>query len=139
MATAAITADIERQYQDGDLLSYPVDASAGRIPKGALVEVDATGQAINAADGANDEFGGVAYEGRTAGATDGAVRIKCMRRGLHRFHIATVEYTNQGEEVYVSNNNEVTLSAGNNKCGRIIAVETTSTDGVVIIDIEGYC
>ncbi|MCX8053104.1 MAG: hypothetical protein N3B12_04800, partial [Armatimonadetes bacterium] len=57
--TATTTAR-ESKRKDGRLISYPM--AAVKIPKGALVNINAAGYATNASDTAGETFAGVAYE-----------------------------------------------------------------------------
>ena len=57
--TATTTAR-EAKRKDGEIVAYPM--AAVKIPKGALVNINAAGYATNATDAAGETFAGVAYE-----------------------------------------------------------------------------
>ena len=74
--TATATAR-ESKRKDGEVISYPM--AAVKIPKGALVNINANGYATNATDASGETFAGVAYEtvDNSAGnAGDLAIRVQ---------------------------------------------------------------
>ena len=104
-----LTASIEDFRKDDELVAYPVKA-ATQIYKGALVSVDATGYAKPAAPG-DKRIVGVAYESRNNTAANGAFVIRVWRKGTFTFSSTGIAVTNIGDKVYVTDDNNVTLTA----------------------------
>lgn len=138
----AITAAVERDYQEGVVVAIPMDASAGTVPKGALVSRDATGYGVNASDTASETFAGVAYESKTfAGSSDGDTKVKVYRKYLHRFawNGGDAAETDVNVECCVYDNDVVAPAAdvtNNLACGIVRIRENAD---YVWVDIEGYC
>ncbi|MFQ3550393.1 MAG: hypothetical protein SNJ70_11670 [Armatimonadota bacterium] len=74
----------ESKRKDGKLISYPM--AQAKIPKGALVCINADGYAVNAVDSANHTFAGVAFEtvDNSAGA-NGDKNIRVFTSGTFEF------------------------------------------------------
>jgi hypothetical protein len=67
----------EARRKDGELISYKM--AAVKIPKGALVNINAAGFATNSTDAASETFAGVAYEtvdNSTGAAGDKDIRVE---------------------------------------------------------------
>lgn len=124
----AITADAAlpfiEQLNGGTVVDYEVGATEV-IFRGAAVTSDAGfASAFNAAE----QFLGIALEGKTGGAADGDVRIRCQNGGVAQLLIASVTVADVGEGVYATDNQTFTLATtSSNSIGRIIHVPVTGT------------
>jgi 3D (Asp-Asp-Asp) domain-containing protein len=78
----ATTVSREAKRKDGEIIAYKM--AAVKIPKGALVSINATGFATNASDTAGETFAGVAYEtvDNSAGVA-GAKDIRVETQGTY--------------------------------------------------------
>lgn len=125
----ALSADRQVERYEGEIIALTVKAGT-TIYKGSLVNVDATGYAVPAADAASVVFMGVAMEGGTAGQT-----IRVYRRGIFKFAIpATATIADVGQRVYVADSATVTKTASNGVyVGRIIRVDSATS---VWVDLE---
>lgn len=125
----ALSADKLIERYEGEIIALTVKA-ATTIYKGSLVNVDATGYAVPAADAASVVFMGVAMESGTAGQT-----IRVYRRGVFQFVIpATATIADVGQRVYVADSATVTKTVGNGVyVGRIIKVVSSTS---VWVDLE---
>ena len=125
----ALSADRQVERYEGEIIALTVKAGT-TIYKGSLVNVDATGYAVPAADAASVVFMGVAMEGGTAGQT-----IRVYRRGIFKFAIpATATIADVGQRVYVADSATVTKTASNGVyVGRIIQVDSATS---VWVDLE---
>lgn len=135
---SATTSDRDTKYVPmHDVGAIPV-AAATKLPAGTLICIDASGNAVAAADTSGYEFAGVpdAQADNTNGLA-GAITVRCRRSGA--FLLAksgTFAVANIGDEVYVADNQTVTLTAGNGvKVGRYCGAGPNSQ---VWIDITGY-
>ena len=140
---AALTEPRETARRDGVLLSAGMDKDIQTIYRGSLVNLDAGGYAVSAADTAGHQFAGVAYETKqieTADDNDGDTQVRLFRKGLFLFDTSeTLDIsTDIGAEVCVVDDHTVAFSGTTTndiKCGRIVAVESA---GSCWIDIDGY-
>jgi predicted RecA/RadA family phage recombinase len=125
----ALSADRQVERYEGEIIALTVKAGT-TIYKGSLVNVDATGYAVPAADAASVVFMGMAMEGGTAGQT-----IRVYRRGIFKFAIpATATIADVGQRVYVADSATVTKTASNGVyVGRIIQVDSATS---VWVDLE---
>lgn len=125
----ALSADKQVERYEGEIIALTVKAGT-TIYKGSLVNVDATGYAVPAADAASVVFMGVAMEGGTAGQT-----IRVYRRGIFQFVIpATATIADVGQRVYVADSATVTKTVGNGVyVGKIIKCLSTTS---VLVDLE---
>ena len=135
--TATTTAR-EAKRKDGRLVAYPM--AAVKIPKGALVNINAAGYATNATDASGETFAGVAYETvDTSAGSAGDVSIRVETTGTFVFVDggANGAQTDVGVEFKVVDNQTITdASTTNNvKCG--IAVESISAS-LVRVRIDRY-
>lgn len=130
--TATTTAR-EAKRKDGEVIAYPI--AAVKIPKGALVNINAAGFATNATDAAGETFAGVAYEtvDNSAGSA-GDVSIRVVTTGTFVFVDGggNGAQTDIGVEFHVVDNQTVTDAATTNSlvCG--VAVESISATSVRI-------
>lgn len=135
--TATTTAR-EAKRKDGQLIAYPI--AAVKIPKGALVSINAAGYATNATDAASETFAGVAYEtvDNSAGsAGDLSIRVETTGTFVFVDGGGNGAQTDVGVEFKVVDNQTVTDAATTNslKCG--IAVESISAS-LVRVRIDRY-
>ncbi len=130
--TATTTAR-EAKRKDGEVIAYPI--AAVKIPKGALVNINASGFATNAADAAGETFAGVAYEtvDNSAGSPgDASIRVCTTGTFVFVDGGANGAQTDVGAEFHVVDNQTVTDAATTNDlvCG--VAVESISATSVRI-------
>lgn len=113
MAVAAITTAVNRDCYGTYIIKaeYGMDASAGKIPKGAFVCLDATGYAVNGADTTAFVYVGIATETKTASGSDGDVKIEvdCTPGKWWKFghNTGSLDATCVGTVMYLENNNAV--------------------------------
>lgn len=107
---SALTAAREDARQDGVLQLAHLKAGA-KIFKGGLVAVDASGYAVAAIPGAKRVIG-VAFESadNTSGAND-AVQVRVWKGGVFDLAATGLTVANQGDKVYVTDDNTVTTTA----------------------------
>ncbi len=109
--------------------------AAVKIPKGALVNINAAGYATNATDTASETFAGVAYEtvDNSAGSA-GALSIRVQTTGTFVFADggANGAQTDTGIAFKIVDNQTVTDAATTNNITAGIAVESISTTSVRI-------
>jgi hypothetical protein len=124
----ALTTDRNTEYSLGDLLSIPVAAGA-TIYAGSLVNLDANGYAVPAADAVGHTFAGVAIArvDNSAGA-DGALNVIVRRRGRYRLASASaLTQGSVGSKIYAADDQTVAFS-----------VDVTNDVPVGVIDkVEG--
>lgn len=76
----ATTLDRPTQTREGEILEIPV-AAATRIPAGVMVQVNASGYAVNAAATAANRMAGISIEAvDNSGGSNGDLRIRVRRR-----------------------------------------------------------
>lgn len=125
--SAALT---ELKVSDGILRRYPVKGGQV-IYTGSLVTLNSTGYAVPAtANCASGRFAGIAMEGTLTGATnvaDGDQTILVFRQGLFLYKVTGAAITAVGVPVYVSDDNNLTITAPANAIpiGRTAQYETT--------------
>ena len=111
--TAISTATNRDRYWDQRLMDAPLDASAGTVPKGALVMGDASGYAVNGADTTGCIFLGVAEETVVvaSGGSDGDKTIELATEGVFKFAFGAgnAAITNVDTGVCITDNNTVDL------------------------------
>jgi len=111
---------------------YPVKA-ATRIFQGVFVGDDAAGAARALVAG--DLFHGIAdREADNSLGLVGAINVKVRRSGFVKFAIASLAITDKGKDVYASDDNTLTLTAGSNT--RIGYVDRWISTGWGIIKFE---
>lgn len=72
----------EAKRKDGDIISLKM--AAVKIPKGALVNINAAGYATNATDTAGETFAGIAYETvDNAAGSPGSQEIRVQTKGTY--------------------------------------------------------
>ena len=107
---AVLTADAERNAQDGELVEYQVKGST-TIYKGAFVSTDATGYLVPGADAAGQIFAGTAYEaGDNSAGADGAVKVRVIRGNVQETAKATAVIADVGALMYLLDDNSVGLT-----------------------------
>ena len=128
--TATTTAR-ESKRKDGELIAYKM--AAVKIPKGALVNINAAGYATNSTDASGETFAGVAYEtvDNSAGSAGDKV-IRVETRGTFEFVDGggNGAQTDVGVEFKIVDNQTVTDAATTNnlKCGVCVeSVDATTT------------
>jgi hypothetical protein len=135
--TATTTAR-EAKRKDGEIIAYPM--AAVKIPKGALVNIDATGFATNATDASGETFAGVAYETvDNSGGSAGDLSIRVETTGTFAFVDGggNGAQTDIGIEFKIVDNQTVTDASTSNNIKAGIAVESISA-GIVRIRIDRY-
>ncbi len=135
--TATTTAR-EAKRKDGQIISYPI--AAVKIPKGALVSINAAGYATNATDAAGETFAGVAYEtvDNSAGsAGDLSIRVETGGTFVFVDGGGNGAQTDVGVEFKIVDNQTVTDAATTNNLKAGIAVESISAS-LVRIRINRY-
>jgi len=136
----AITGAVNRARQDGDFQMVPLDASAGLVPKGAMVCNDADGYGVNGADATGYVFRGIAVESKTGVTSDGLVSIKVDKKGVWTFAFGAggLAVTDAGTAVCITDNNTVDVAGTTTHdipCG-VIVEYISATSCKVLID--GY-
>lgn len=130
--TATTTAR-EAKRKDGEVISYPM--AAVKVPKGALVNINAAGFATNATDAAGETFAGVAYEtvDNSAGsAGDLEIRVQSTGTFVLVDGGGNGAQTDVGVEFHIVDNQTVTDAATTNSLAAGVAVESISATSVRI-------
>lgn len=128
----------EAKRKDGELISYKM--AAAKIPKGALVNINAAGYATNASDTAGDTFAGVAYEtvdNSTGNAGDKEIRVETTGTFVFVDGGANGAQTDLGVEFKILDNQTLTDAATTNNVKAGICVESVDS-GTVRIRIDRY-
>jgi len=130
---SATTTARESKRKDGEVIAYPM--AAVKIPKGALVSINASGYATNATDAAGETFAGVAYEtvDNSAGsAGDLSIRVHTTGTFVFVDGGGNGAQTDVGVAFHVVDNQTVTDAATSNNLIAGIAVESISAASVRI-------
>ena len=130
--TATTTAR-EAKGKDGELIAYKM--AAVKIPKGALVSINAAGYATNSTDASGETFAGVAYEtvDNSAGnAGDLSIRVETTGTFVFVDSGGNGAQTDVGVEFKVVDNQTVTDASTTNNLKAGIAVESISATSVRI-------
>ncbi|MEN6521269.1 MAG: hypothetical protein ABFD46_08995 [Armatimonadota bacterium] len=130
--TATTTAR-ESKRKDGELIAYKM--AAVKIPKGALVNINAAGFATNASDTAGETFVGVAYEtvDNSAGAAgDKEIRVETTGTFVFADGGSNGAQTDLGIEFKIVDNQTVTDAATTNNIKAGVCVESVDTTNVRI-------
>ena len=110
----ALAADRNTARYDGKLTGYPVAAST-KIYKGSLVCLNASGYAVAAANTAAYKFVGVAIsQADNSSGSNGDINVEVRTEGVFDFVSSGLAVTDVGETVYVSDDQTVTKTVGNN-------------------------
>jgi hypothetical protein len=138
---AAATENRSSFRQVGETRRHPMVAGAEEIFKGTLVNRDALGNALPAADTAAFELYGVATENVVAATGDaaGANVVKVWTRGNFEFEHSGLDQGDVGAEAFVVDDQTVALAATTTNdvfVGRIIDVPDASTV-VVALFVKG--
>lgn len=109
----ALTADRETTFDLNEIRSYPVAATT-QIYLGAIVLINAAGDAIPGADTASSSFVGIASENvdNSTGAA-GDLRVKVRIHGVHQLVAAGLAATNVGDKVFATDDQTVALTSTN--------------------------
>jgi len=130
--TATATAR-EAQRKDGQLIAYPM--AAVKIPKGALVNINSAGYAVNATDTAGETFAGVAYEtvdNSSGNAGDKSIRVETTGTFVFFDGGGNGAQTDVGVQFKIVDNQTVTDAATTNNLVAGVAVESISATKVRI-------
>ncbi len=104
---ASSTKTILVDYDDGMYDKYPV-YQATKIPAGALVMLNATGYAVNAADTTGCQVIGVAVdEADNSSGSSADIKVKVRIKGRHKFLLSSAAITDIGTIATALYNNEV--------------------------------
>ena len=132
---APLTRDRKTTFQEGERLAHYVKGGV-RIFLGSLVNIDANGYAVPAVDNPSHKFAGVAVcavDNRDG--VDGAKQVVVYRDGVHQFDIdSPLTNTDYNEPCYIVDDNTVTLTPGDVRCG-VIGKFRSAT--IAHVDIEG--
>ena len=122
---AALTKDTRRIYKAKQRAgTVPLKASS-TIYEGSAIGDDASG--FGRALVAGDPFMGFAVQGDVGGAADGDEETPVLVEGIIRANIAGITEANLGDTVYMSSDNDFTLTAGGNSAiGKIDRVISTT-------------
>jgi len=130
---SATTTAREAKRKDGEVISYPI--AAVKIPKGALVNINASGFATNATDAASETFAGVAYEtvdNAAGSAGDLAIRVQTTGTFVFVDGGGNGAQTDVGIAFHVVDNQTITDAATSNNLVAGVAVESISATSVRI-------
>ncbi|MHB9035101.1 MAG: hypothetical protein ACYC64_00440 [Armatimonadota bacterium] len=128
--TATTTAR-EAKRKDGEVIAYPM--AAVKIPKGALVNINAAGYATNSTDAFGETFAGVAYEtvDNSAGSVgDLSIRVETIGTFVFVDGGGNGAQTDVGVTFKIVDNQTVTDAATTNNIVAGIAVESISATSV---------
>lgn len=131
----AVTANRSAFRKRGDQATYDMAISAEAY-KGALVNRDSSGNAVNAGDTASESLLGVSTERQTGGAAAGDTKVKVFIDGVFSLVHSGLTAANIGDGAYVVDNNTVALvgtTINDVFVGRIVAVPDASTVLVAIL------
>lgn len=123
------TADVSRDWRDGELFEDCPLAAGSRVFAGSIVEIDAAGNLSRAAKAANKTYFGFAVTGGdNTGGSAGDVKITVRRKAT--VLLAKTGTAVRGQAAYIADDQTVTdVAAGASKVGRIVA---TDDDGVYV-------
>ncbi|HOK55617.1 MAG TPA: hypothetical protein PLU88_14530 [Armatimonadota bacterium] len=130
--TATTTAR-ESKRKDGKLISLKM--SNVKIPKGALVSINAAGYATNSSDTAGETFAGVAYEtvDNSAGsAGDKEIRVETTGTFVFVDGAGNGAQTDVGVEFKIVDNQTVTDASTTNNIKAGVCVESIDANTVRI-------
>lgn len=132
----ALAQAYDARRRDGALIAYPV-AAGGRIFKGGLVAVAASGFAVPAADAAGLTFVGVAYEeGDNRDGAAGARKVRVLKTGVYTYPKAGASPTDMGRTVFVVNDGAVSTAATGSTLAAGVVVGVPDA-GHVCVRIDG--
>lgn len=115
----ATTVDINTPRQEGEIIARPV-AAAETIYLGTLVCRNASGYLVDGEDLSTLKFEGVSDEGvDNSTGLDAAETCKTRRRGLHKFASSGLAITDEGCDMYLSDNKTVTKLPTNIYVGKL--------------------
>ena len=122
----ALTTDTPRTYELGEYNDLPVAATT-EIFEGSAVGDNGSGYAIKLTAG--DPFRGFAIENTdNSGGDAGDINVRVLTKGCLQATITSVAITDVGSNVYMSDDNTFTLTAGSNSLvGVVKRYVTTNT------------
>lgn len=121
-----LTADRKSIRKDGTLFAHPVAAST-TIYAGALVSLDASGNAVPSSDTATDTFAGKAdMRADNASGSAGDVTLEGHREGVFEFNAVGMAQADTNDDAYVVDDNTV---------GKGILAQPTNVTGVALTRI----
>lgn len=130
---AALTADRKTTRKEGIIGHHAVKA-ATTIYQGSLVCIDASGWAVPASDTPGLIFVGVAVSrADNASGANGDIDVQVYRKGLYSFAASGLTRANEGDAVYVTDDQTVQTSSANVTCG-VLVQYVSATEAY--IDIE---
>jgi len=109
----ALSDEVERNRQEGLIVSYPVAAST-TIYKGALVCDNGSGYAVPGADNSSYTFIGIAVE--TADNSSGSAgdkEVRVYKTGVFEVPKSSAAATDRAAAMYIRSDNEVATSTTN--------------------------
>ncbi len=130
--TATTTAR-EARRKGGRQIAYPIGKT--KIPKGALVNINSSGFAVNASDAAGETFAGVAYETvDNSGGSAGDLLVRVQTTGTFVFVDGggNGAQTDVGVAFNIVDNQTVTDAATSNNLRAGTAVESLGVNAVRI-------
>jgi predicted RecA/RadA family phage recombinase len=131
----ALTADTPRVYELGDINSLPVKASSTIYEGSAVGITSGYARALTA----GDDFAGFAERqaDNSAVATDGAINVRVIAKGLARVTLASVAVTDVGSPVYMSDDGTFTLTQGSNSYVGVVYRYVTTNTCVIAFKAHG--
>ena len=132
----ALAQAYDARRRDGALIAYPV-AAGGRVFKGSLVAVAASGLAVPAADAAGLTFVGVAYEeGDNRNGAAGARTVRVLKTGVYTYPKTGASLTDMGKAVFAVDDGTVSTAATGSSVAAGVVVGVPDT-GHVCVRIDG--
>lgn len=128
----------ESKRKDGELIAYKI--AAVKIPKGALVNIDAEGYATNASDTAGETFAGVAYgtvDNSAGAAGDKEIRVETTGSFVFVDGGGDGAQADVGAEFNIIDNQTITDAATVNSLKAGICVESIDA-ATVRVRIDNY-
>ncbi len=128
----ALTADIRRTYESGDINQLPVKGGA-IIYEGAAVGINSSGYAKPLQNG--DKFVGFAEDNsNNFSGGDGVKNIRLRKRGAILIEISGITLADIKKSVYASDDNTFTLSEeGTVYIGKISRIDS---GGIAIVEFD---
>lgn len=132
---AALSDNRQTKRRGGDLVA--VEMGVDIVYRGGMVIRSADGYCDAAADTVDVDFEGVAFEKKdNSGGSNGDIKVRVYKSGIFSFAYTSGAITDVGKNVYVSDDQTVTLTPGHVWCGRIVEFVSTTE---VMVDIEPAC
>lgn len=115
-----------------DLKTYKMKSST-TLFAGALVCVNTDGWAVKGVNTSNFRCVGVAVEDRKSGSTDGDTEVQVRTTGEFQFTAAAMTQADVGEKVYISDDQTITKTTGNNVLVGVISEFISATSVRVVL------